>query len=293
MFLLRWYKSLEASVKCNGTISNTFKITRGSRQGSILSPLFFNIFIDDLLVKLENTECGVKIGNDTINNFAYADDVILLSGTVTGLQELIDICNLYAKTWRFTSGHKKSKCMTVGHKIFKEEPVWNLEGVPMLNSDILEILGVSYDSAGNNNSHVEKRVSACRRSMYGLTNAGMSSSGLSSQVKSHLWKTVCAPTLLYGMESVDLNEQNLKKLESIQGSLIKQSLGLSKRNHHSNILHALNVTKCKDFIRNQTIALYNRTFKVPSPMRNVCVQLLARYMATGKVVPGTLICRVV
>ena len=101
-------------------------LTKGTRQGSILSPYFFNIFIDDLLLELQATKSGVAIGDVLINSFAYADDVTVISTSAKGLQTLIDKCHIYSQKWRFRFGLKKTKCMVVGNNLFQHEPKWYL-----------------------------------------------------------------------------------------------------------------------------------------------------------------------
>ena len=92
IFLLKWYKSLRAVVRWNNQYSNVFTIGCGTRQGSILSPQLFNIFIDGLLKELSATNSGVSIGNEDFNSYAYADDVTLFCAKAPGLQKLIDVC---------------------------------------------------------------------------------------------------------------------------------------------------------------------------------------------------------
>ncbi len=77
-FLLKWYRNSNAVVRWNGKISSSFNISRGTKQGSILSPLLFNVSIDELLRELKLCNEGVRIGRDLFNAFAYADDVTIV-----------------------------------------------------------------------------------------------------------------------------------------------------------------------------------------------------------------------
>ena len=118
LLLYKWYAQLKCTIKWNGNFSRVFNVSRGTRQGSILSPLIFNIFIDDLLKQLHSNNNGVRIGGFKCNSFAYADDITLICTTVTGLQTLIDICADYSSRWRFNFGIKKTKCMIYGKNVF-------------------------------------------------------------------------------------------------------------------------------------------------------------------------------
>ena len=169
LLLYRWYRSLKAVVMCNGKVSNEFTISRGVRQGSILSPTLFNIYINDLLKELQRPEHenGVKIGNSTLSTFAYADDISLIS-LLPGLQKSIDICCEYALRWRFSFGAVKSQCMVIGDKLFDTYPSWKMNNIPIETVDSIEILGTAFNSKGNGNDHVDHRISSCRRNMYAL-----------------------------------------------------------------------------------------------------------------------------
>ena len=89
------------------------------RNCGISSPFLFNIFYQDLVEKLSKCTGGILINNDTYNVFCYADDLILTSLSVTGLQELIDTANSYITEHGLKFNPTKTICTTLGCKILK------------------------------------------------------------------------------------------------------------------------------------------------------------------------------
>ena len=122
LFLYRWYSCINATVRVGSDYSQVFPISRGTRQGSVLSPTLFNVFIDDLLQKLHKMNTGVRLGCQHFGSFAYASDVTLISAPVPGLQRMIDVSTQYAEEWRMLFNPVKSKCMTKGRNEFIVEP---------------------------------------------------------------------------------------------------------------------------------------------------------------------------
>ena len=82
-------------VKWNGKISNPIAIQKGTRQGGLTSPFLFNILYQYLVAKLSNMSWGIAIEDVKYNVCCYADDLLLCSLTITGLQQLINEANDY------------------------------------------------------------------------------------------------------------------------------------------------------------------------------------------------------
>ena len=294
-FLYKWYRSTVAVVRWNGDVSPSFSVSRGVRQGSILSPHLFNIFINDMLNDVSTSGNGVRIGDEQYNVCAYADDVTLLSSTITGLQRNINICADYAKAWRFNFNPKKSNCLTMGPNLFSVTPCWYLGNTKLLVCDEIDILGVQFtnSSAGSSRLHVDKRLQLCRQSYYGLGNIGLSYPGLGTDVKTHLWKTICTPVLTYGLETINLPKDCINKIESAQGTLVKRFLGIGKRSHHSTLLKALYVPHVTETVTSKTISLFRRFFRVDSPLSTLYSYMLANYILHGSVTKGSILDRII
>ena len=91
-------------------------------------------------------------------------------------------------------------------------------------------------------------------------------------------KCICQPTLTYGLECMSSTAIPMRRLESVQGSLIKQSLGLSNLSNNTALLKTLNIEKIEDIVNRNVLSLYNRIFKVVSPAHRLMQHLLSRFM---------------
>ena len=117
---------MTAAIKWGGCISDSMPVERGTRQGGLTSPLLFNIFYKSLVEHLDSMDCGVTIRGVHYNVFCYADDLLLASTTITGLQKLIDeaVSIITADGLRFNPA--KTLCMTFGKSHQKHSPTWSI-----------------------------------------------------------------------------------------------------------------------------------------------------------------------
>ena len=65
------------------------------KQGGILSPLLFNIYMDDLSLQLHRQSIGCSVGGTVVNHMLCADDIVLFAPSAKGLQKLLDISHTY------------------------------------------------------------------------------------------------------------------------------------------------------------------------------------------------------
>ena len=91
--LIKLYLNGTAVVQYSSHFSKQFSLTQGVRQGSILSPFLYSIYIEDLLLSIKSLNIGTFLPSNLHTGvIAYADDIILTSPTLTHLQQMVDHC---------------------------------------------------------------------------------------------------------------------------------------------------------------------------------------------------------
>lgn len=79
------------------------------KQGGVLSPILFGLYLDRLIAALRQSGCGCYVGPHFAGCLAYADDVVLMAPTKTGLQQMIDICVQFSLEYKLKFNGSKSQ----------------------------------------------------------------------------------------------------------------------------------------------------------------------------------------
>lgn len=154
------------------TKSNMFTVKNGVRQGAVLSPTLFSIYIDDLFTKIGNSGYGCYINKEFCGLTGYADDLVLLSPSVKGLQCMVSLAN---KTFndlglKISVNHEnpeksKTKCLAFGLKN-DPAPIY-LDGSPLPWCDSYKHLGHILCKDGSLKMDIDKK----RTSFIGMFHA--------------------------------------------------------------------------------------------------------------------------
>lgn len=138
-----WYENQVNSVRYEDTLSDPYKLECGVRQGGLSSPILFNLYINALIVELNGHHVGCHVDGICMNNISYADDMVLLSASVGGLRELIDVCETYALSHGLKYNATKSKFMVFVSKTkcVYDVPTVRLDGVPLARVHSFKYLG--------------------------------------------------------------------------------------------------------------------------------------------------------
>ena len=132
------YLNQSCYIRWNSVESSSFLVKNGVRQGAILSPSLFCVYLDTLLSRLRDSGVGCHLGGSFYGAFGYADDVTLLAPTRQGLQTMLDICEDFSSSHSMlfstdpVPAKSKTKCLFFSRKRSSQQ-VLNVK----LNGDIL------------------------------------------------------------------------------------------------------------------------------------------------------------
>jgi len=223
--LMDWYGKTFSCVKWGDCYSDFVSVRSGIRQGGILSPMLFNIYINSLIGALRSSDLGCHLGNEYVGCIVYADDIILLSASLIKLQKMLDICYLQGSNLDIQFNVDKSYLFIVGHSFGEMLPVLRMNDVPIAWTDSLKYLGVKFIS----DKRLNTDISPVMRKFYAAANAIFSHCKYVSQfTKLHLLESFTLPMLTYGLNAICLSRPQLMKLNSCWNSIYRKIFGYFK-----------------------------------------------------------------
>jgi len=112
--LVNWYSKLTPAVKWNTCISRWFLVRSGVRQGGVLSPVLFTIYANLFIDELRASGLGYYTFDMFMGCIMYADDIILLSGSLNDLQSMLNVCDNVSSQLLLKFKTNKCKCIAFG-----------------------------------------------------------------------------------------------------------------------------------------------------------------------------------
>ena len=112
--LFRYFRALVIMPKLNqkcyvkwaNKLSELFTVANGVKQGAVISPLLFSIYIDNLFSKIKQLVLGCHVAPTFAGAFGCADDVALIASSLYALKKMISVCESYAERYHITFNPK-------------------------------------------------------------------------------------------------------------------------------------------------------------------------------------------
>lgn len=217
-------KSSKGVVKMDGEYSKAFNIKTGVRQGDGISPLLFNIVIQEALDAASEAGEGIKIGTK-INVLAFADDVALIAENLDDLKILAKKLFQKAKEVGLEVNDEKTKFMRVERNgRTKKQATLQIDDHMFEEVEEFKYLGVVINNKNEEKQEIEARVKAASRASYSL-NKLLSSKIFSRRTKLRMYKTIIRPVLLYGAEIWRIDKHTERKMKVFENKILRKIFG--------------------------------------------------------------------
>ena len=229
------YDKHEVYVRLSEGLLQPIITTIGVKQGCGLSPLLFNIFINKLPEIFDKSCDPIKLGNLDINALLWADDLVILSESGTGLQNSIDKTFSFYQSLGLELNTKKTKVMvfSCGGRICKDF-VFLAGGAIIETVDSYQYLGIKTKSSGSMQLATDELFTKANRAWFAISNVLYQHKKLPVFKAFQLFDSLIKPIFLYATEfwlpfivpkkGFESQTDILKFWENFQPELLNQKL---------------------------------------------------------------------
>lgn len=145
------YQKVKSCVKACSTYSDYFQYAIGLRQGEVISPVLFSLFVEDLELYLQNdVTSGIHINDIVLILLLFADDMAILAKTPEELQHHLNLLKTYCDTWGLKVNNSKTKIVVFRKRggLLPNE-VWSYNGHNIEVVNDFNYLGTVFNYTGN------------------------------------------------------------------------------------------------------------------------------------------------
>ena len=217
--MMYWYLNMQARCIWRGVFSDYFRVITGTKQGGVLSPKIFALYLDGLIERLKSAGVGCHILGIFLACLLYADDICLIAPSRGAMQKMLLICSDFCREFNLSFNVKKSKAMFFGDKKCGTIDRLFLDGEPLEYVLEWQYLGATI-IAGTSMSF------SCRSDLakfYRSCNSILSSIQRPNElVLINLLYTNCIPSLTYAAEVKDISSREMNNCNTALNDSIRR-----------------------------------------------------------------------
>lgn len=256
------HTGMTAKVSYGSDTSDPFDVKVGVKQGCVLAPVLFNIYLvavtllsrndfedsdgiqlcyrfDGGLFNTRRLQAKTKTDTLKIYELQYADDTAIVSHTPESLQHMLNVMNQHYSQLGLQINARKTEVMRAPFaSLATGAPPLQLNGIDLPECNSFVYLGSEISSNGYIDQEVTRRIAQAAASYGRLREMVFNNRNLKLQTKLAVYKAVCVSTLLYGSESWTVYSRHIKQLEGFHIRCLMNILSLSWKDKvpHTEIL---------------------------------------------------------
>ena len=226
------YEGSEACVRVGGVLSGWFPISQGVRQGCVLSPWLFNVFIDRIMREVkERLQGGVQLTTTLVQMLLFADDIIVCTEKKEDMERNLAEMRVVMEKWGMSMHWGKTKVMMVSRT--GEGCKISVDGEEVEEMDKLKYLGV-ISGDGRCDDEIEQRIGAAARVVGAMRKEVLERRELQKKTKMRVFNAMVVPTLLYGCETWTEQRRHVSKLQAFEMMCLRRVQGLTRMDRVKN-----------------------------------------------------------
>ena len=236
-----FYERSEACVRVCREEGDWFRVRVGLRQGCVMSPWLFNLFMDGVMKEVRERagDVGVTLCDSQRNEewkvewLMFADDTVLLGDSEEKLNRLVQEFGSVCQRRKLTVNEGKSKVMRVGKNGEVNEVNVNMNDRRMEEVETYRYLGVDVSSEGGMEEEVNHRITEARKA-WGALKDVWKKRHISNEAKVGMYEGIIEPTLLYGCETWVMKKRDRKRIEAVEMNCLRNICGVRRIDRVSN-----------------------------------------------------------
>jgi hypothetical protein len=232
MLISDLYGQAVSAVKIGADVSDWFQQTVGVRQGCILSPDLFNIFLEHVLCEaLEAYKGGALINGRLVSNLKFADDIDLMGTTDTDAQSILDAVHKSSEQYGLEINREKTKVMLTSRT--KRSVSLHIDQCELEQVTHFKYLGSEVTEDNDTTRDVRCRTAQALSAM-GRLKQIWKNSRVTLTTKLRMFDCLVKPIALYGCEAWVMKKANREKLQAFEMKCMRILLNVTWRDHITN-----------------------------------------------------------
>ena len=265
------HTGMMANVSVGGEVSETFGVTNGVKQGCVLAPTLFSIFLSAMLVEafrgmgdgvyiqsrqsadlfnVAHFRAKTKTTQILVRELLYADDSALVAHSAEEIQRIVDAFSDASKKFGLKINIKKTEVLYQPNSTRTREEDIMVDGNKLNSVPEFTYLGSTISSDGHIDAEIQRRMAKASASFGRLCQRLWNNHHVSTRVKGKIYRAIVLSTLLYGAEAWTVYRRQVKKMHAFMMRHLRSIMRLTWKDKVTNkeILGRIGLPSMEDLL---------------------------------------------